>query len=242
MRSPAMRSIVRIVAAATLCLATAGAAHAHHLWLEVDGQGARIYFGEFAENLREASPGALDKLQPQARAVSASGERPLAVEKSANSFAVSGKLDAADSVVAEDARYPSFERTRDGVKSRGIYWPAARFVRDRTPRAPVLTLDVMPVAGDKFQVVFKGKPLAKAKVSVITPSGWAREVQAGDDGTFAVALPWRGPYVFEVQHTDRTPGKRGEETYDQASFVTSLTVVQPQGLEPLPAPPPAKPH
>jgi hypothetical protein len=174
--------------------------------------------------------------------VSAAGERPLAVEKSANSFAVSGKLEAADSVVAEDGRYPSFERNRDGVKSRGIYVPAARFLPDRTPRAAVLTLDVVPVAGDKFQVVFKGKPLAKAKVSVITPSGWAREVHGGDDGIFAVALPWRGPYVFEVQHTDRTPGKRGEEAYDQASYVTSLTVVQPQGVEPLPALPAAKPH
>ena len=59
---------------------------------------------------------------------------------------------------------------------------------------------------------------------------------------FTVALPWRGPYVFEVQHNDRTPGKRGDEAYDQASYVTSLTVVQPQGVEPLPALPPAKPH
>ena len=71
-----MRSVVRIAAAAALWLSTAAVASAHHLWLEVDGQGAKIYFGEFGENLREASPGALDKLQPQAKAVSASGERP----------------------------------------------------------------------------------------------------------------------------------------------------------------------
>ena len=77
---------------------------------------------------------------------------------------------------------------------------------------------MVPVAGDKFQVVFKGKPLAKAKVSVITPSGWAREVHGGDDGTFTVALPWRGPYVFEVQHNDRTPGKRGDEAYDTSEL------------------------
>jgi uncharacterized GH25 family protein len=237
-----MRTIVRIAAAALFCLASAGIASAHHIWLEVDGQGAKIYFGEFGENLREASPGSLDKLQPTVRAASASGARPLTVDKTANGFAVAGKLDAADSIVAEDERYPSFERNRDGVKSRGIYVPAARFLPDRTPRAAVLTLDVVPVAGDKFQVVFKGKPLAKAKVSVITPSGWAREVHGGDDGTFTVALPWRGPYVFEVQHDDRTPGKRGEEAYDQASYVTSLTVVQPQGVEPLPALPAAKPH
>ena len=56
------------------------------------------------------------------------------------------------------------------------------------------------------------------------------------------ALPWRGPYVFEVQHADTTPGKRGDDAYDVMNYVTSLTVVQPQGVEPLPALPAAKPH
>jgi hypothetical protein len=174
--------------AAALSLAVAAPASAHHLWLEVDGQGP------------------------------------------------------ADSIVADDARYPVFVRTRDGTTTRSLYWPAARFVPDRTPRPAVLDLDVVPVAGGKFQVVFKGKPLAKAKVSVITPSGWSREERTGEDGSFVVALPWRGPYVFEIQHADRTPGKRGEDAYDIINYVTSLTLVEPKGVEPLPAPAPAKPH
>ena len=97
------------------------------------------------------------------------------MQKGANGFVLSGALDPADSVVAEDARYPVFERSRDGTTTPSIYRPAARFVPDRSPRAPVLDLDVVPVAGDKFRVVFKGKPLAKAKIEVITPSGWGRE-------------------------------------------------------------------
>lgn len=237
-----MTCLVRVAAAVVLFLSMAGAASAHHLWLEVDGQGARIYFGEFGENLREASPGSLDRLQPQAKVVSPAGERPLAVEKKANAFAASGKIDAADSVIAEDARYPVFVRTRDGVTTRSIYWPAARFVPDRTPRQPVLALDVVPAGGDKFVVSFNGKPLGKAKVAVVTPSGWGREIYTGEDGSFEVGLPWRGPYVFEVQHADKTPGKRGDDAYDQVNYVTSLTVVQPQGIEPLPPPPAAKPH
>jgi uncharacterized GH25 family protein len=237
-----MKTVVRTAIAALLSLSVAGVASAHHLWLEVEGQGARLYFGEFGENLREASPGALDKLQPQAKAVSSSGTRPLSVEKSANAFVLSGKVDGGDSIVAEDVRYPVFVRTKDGVTTRSIYMPAARFVPDRAPRTAALTLDLVPIAGDKFQVVFRGKPLAKAKVSVITPSGWGREIYTGDNGEFEVGLPWRGTYVFEVQHADKNAGKRGEEAYDTANYVTSLTLVQPQGIEPLPAPPPAKPH
>jgi uncharacterized GH25 family protein len=235
-----MKSIVRIAALAALSLSLATPASAHHIWIEVDGQGAKVYFGEFGENLREASPGSLDKLSPQAKVVSSAGERALTLQKSANAYAASGKIDGPDSIVAEDVRWPSFERKRDN--KRGIYMPAARFVPDRTARPAVLTLDVVPTGGDKFQVVYKGKPLAKAKVEVRTPSGWGREEQTGDDGAFEVKLPWRGTYVFEVQHTDNDAGKRGDEAYDFANYVTSLTVVQPQGIEPLPAPPPAKPH
>lgn len=69
---------------------------------------------------------------------------------------------------------------------------------------------MVPVAGGKFRVVSKGKPLAKAKVEIITPSGWVREVHTGEDGEFAVELPWRGTHVFEIQYADKAPGKRGE--------------------------------
>jgi len=36
--------------------------HFRSIWLEPDGSGAKLYFGEFNENLREASPGLLEEL------------------------------------------------------------------------------------------------------------------------------------------------------------------------------------
>lgn len=237
-----MNRLVRLAAVAALGIVAAGTASAHHIWLEVDGDGARLYFGEFGENLREASPGSLDRLQPQAHLSTAAGAQPLAIDRKPQAFALGGPIPAGASVIAEDTRYPVSERKRDGATTRSIYQPAARYVPDRAPRAPVLTLDVVPIDGGRFRVLFKDKPLAKAKVEVITPSGWGRELHAGEDGSFAVDLPWRGLYVLEVQHADRTPGKRGDDAYDVVNYVTSLSVVQPSGLEPLPPPPPAKPH
>lgn len=59
---------------AIVLVTTALAAQAHHVWLEQDAQGATLYFGEFGGNLREASPGLLDKFPgPVARRL-----RPLA--------------------------------------------------------------------------------------------------------------------------------------------------------------------
>lgn len=237
-----MTFVSRLAVAVSLLAFAPGAASAHHLWLESSDAGTHVYFGEFGENLRELSPGRLDRLQPQAKAVSATGEQALAVDKSPTGFVVTGKIDKGDSVIAADLRSPVQARTRDGVTTRSLYRPAARFVPDFSPRKPALELDVVPAGDGKFQVFFKGKPLAKNKVEVISASGWVREERTGEDGGFAVALPWRGTYVIEVQYADKTPGKQGDDAYDIANYVTTLTVMQPQGLEPLPAPPPAKPN
>jgi hypothetical protein len=235
-----MKTVNRIGAVlASLLMAGAVPASAHHLWLEPDGTAVRLYFGEFGDNLREASPGALDRLQPQAKLLSNGAEKTLTVEKSPNGFAVAGTAAGPDAIIAEDVRYPIFTR-KDGVRS--VYWPAARLVGEGQTHAPVLALDIVPAGQDSYRVHFMGKPLAKAKVSVIAGSGWARELHTGDDGSITVALPWRGTYVLEVHHADKTPGKRGEEAYDVANYVTSLTVTKSQGLEPVPPPPAAAPH
>lgn len=236
-----MKLLVRSVLAALLALAGSQAS-AHHLWLESDGGALQLYFGEFGENLREVSPGLLDKLEPRAKALSPAGERALPVAKSAKAFALSGTLAAGESVVTEDPRHPIHVGTRDGATRRSMYWPAARFVTSRAPLQPVLALDVVPAGGDKFRVFFRGKPLAKAKVEVIAAFGWGKEARTDEEGTISIALPWRGLYALEVHHADTTAGKRGEEAYDVANYVMTLTLVQPEGMAMPPLPPPAKPN
>lgn len=236
-----MKHILRLAIAFVAAFAAAGAASAHHVWLEPAGDAIQLCFGEFGDNVRETSPGLLDRLQPQARAVSATGEKPLTLGKAAGAFMVSGTVGPTDGVIAEDARYPISVRTRDGSTSRSLWWPAARFARDRSALSPLLTLDVVPAGGNGFRVFFKGKPLAKAKVGMVAAFGWSRESYTDEEGRFEVALPWRGAYAFEVHHTDRTPGKRGGEAYDTASYVTTLTLVQAEGID-MPPSPAGKPN
>jgi hypothetical protein len=235
-----VKHFLRLATVLVAAFAT-GTASAHHVWLEPAGDTIQLYFGEFGDNVRETSPGLLDRLQPQARATSAAGEKPLTLGKAAGAFAVSGTVGPSDGVIAEDIRYPISVRTRDGSTTRFLWWPAARLVRDRSALPPLLTLDVVPAGGNAFQVFFKGKPLPKAKVGAVAAFGWSKEVYTDEEGRFEVALPWRGAYAFEVHHTDRTPGKRGEEAYDTASYVTTLTLVQAQGID-MPPFPAAKPN
>ena len=230
--------------ASLLAVALAGAslslpAAAHQIWLEAQDGKVRLFFGEFGENLREASPGLLDKLEPGAKSVTGGGTNAATLTKAKNGFDISAPLPAGGGIVADDSRYPVISR-RDGTKL--IWVPAARLVTDTAPLQPVLDFDVVPVGPGKFMVFFKGKPLAKAKVAVTTQSGWGKEFQTQADGTFTTDLPWRGTYVIEAKHEDKTAGKRGNDAYDAASYVTSLAVMQPQGVEPIPAPPAAKPN
>ena len=117
----------RGVLAALLALSFIGAASAHSLWLEHQGDGLRLYFGEFEENLREASPGLLDRLSPQAK-VAVAGDKALKIDKTAGFFTVAGVVSADDSVVAEDVRIS--ERRTAEKTTRMLSRLGARYVAD----------------------------------------------------------------------------------------------------------------
>lgn len=223
-----------------------GTANAHHVWLEQDGNQTRLYFGEFNDNLRETSPGRLDAfIKPAALKFAGTTRQEIATTKEANGFLVAARIAKGETLVAQDAAYPIRERKEAGITERSLYVPAARLVLDASAQTPQLTLDVVPTGkSDKgqveLQVFYKGQPLPKAKVAVMTASGWTQELRAMDDGKLMVVMPWAGSYVMEVKHLD-TAGERGAEKYDKANYVTSLTLVQTVGLPALPALPATAP-
>lgn len=239
------RIAIHTLAAGLAALCAAGA-QAHQVWLEQDAQGARLYFGEFGDNLREASPGLLDKfVKPGARAVDGKGiEREIALAKQPGAFQLAAKAARGESLIAQEANYPVIEKKEgDKVVSRSTWTPAARWVADAQAQAPKLTLDVVPTGkAGEFAVFYKGQPLPDAKVEVVAQSGWARTVHAGKDGRFSAALPWKGLYALEVRHTDKSGAERDGQKVDSASYVTTLTLALDDGLAPLPAPPAAAPN
>lgn len=238
--APAFRHLALI---ASLLL---GSAQAHQVWLEPEAQGAKLYFGEFGENLRETSPGRLDKfVQPVAHKLTAKSSEALQATKSTNGFALPARVGKGEALVAEEPAYPLTER-KDGDKTvRSLYVPAARLVGDFSQQEPRLTLDLVPTGEHgkdsvQVQAFYKGQPLPKARIAIVTASGWAQEQHADAQGKLTVPLPWKGRYVLEVKHADGA-GERGTEKYDKASYVTSLTLTQAHGLAALPASPATTP-
>jgi len=230
-------------------LSLAGMAHAHQVWIEQPaGQNAVLRFGEFGENLREASPGLLDKFgKPTATLLSARDEQTADASKSSSGFTLPFKAGKGQAIVAEDAGYPLYTVKQADKEGKGWYYPAARLITGFAAQEPRLPLDLVPTAkAGEFKLFFKGQPLPKAKVSLVTQSGWGKEGHTDEQGLVRFDMPWKGTYVAEAAHTDRTPGERpgagGAEKYDVVNYVTSLTYVRAEGAAALPAPPAAKPH
>ncbi|HWK70086.1 MAG TPA: DUF4198 domain-containing protein [Burkholderiaceae bacterium] len=227
----------------TAALLLSGGAQAHQLWLEQTAASAHLYYGEFDRNLREASPGRLDKLTPPTAAIAggASGKA-LTLTREANAFALSARAGKDETIFVEEAASPVVEYKVNDVPTRAARTLAARLITSDAQQAPKLTLDLLPTGKPgEFRVYYKGQPLAKTRVGIIVQSGWAREARSDDQGIVKFDLPWKGSYVLEVRHADKTPGERAGRPYDVANFMTTLSLTRDEGLDPLPAHPPAIP-
>lgn len=224
--------MIRILVGA-LALTLAQAAAAHYLWLEREEGGARLYFGEVNE-VREQSPGRLDEIAAPRIWSAGAAPRELRAVRGAGAFRIEGA--ATEHLVAVEAGYPVQDWTRYGhgvVKpmfyARSSPWPARE-----VPASDALRLDVRPLpgAGDRVQVLFDGKPLAKAKVVVHAPNGWDQEQQADAAGAATVSLPWRGQYVFEVVHREPHAGAAGSPAFEAWRHRATLTIVRRDGIDP----------
>ena len=239
-----MKSSLHSLLTAAVLITGAANANAHQMWLENAGGQARLHFGEFNDNLRETSPGRLDSFKgvPTLDQHTGAVAQRLQGQLGKNSFnySVAGTPDT----LFAAATHPLIDRSKRNLPA--MYWqPSARWVASLAqPVAPTAPLDLVPTGKPgELKVVYKGAPMPKAKVQLAAPSGWTREVETGEDGTVTFVTPWKGQYVAEVKHTDKTEGTTAQgEKYGEASYVTTLTFVLADGMASPALPEPPKGH
>lgn len=239
------RHPVPLLAALLACtaLTAANTAQAHQVWLENAGGQARLHFGEFNDNLRETSPGRLDQFKgvpmlEQQRTGATAQRVEGQLGKDAFVYTTTGTPD----MLLATPTYLLIDRSKRHLPA--MYWqPSARWVASlATTVAPTAPLDLVPTGKPgELKVVYRGAPLPKAKVQLAAPSGWTREAEAGEDGTVRFATPWKGQYVAEVKHNDKTPGEAQGAPYGEASYVTTLSFVLADGMASPSLPPAATP-
>ncbi len=228
--------LLRLVASCLLL--TAGLAQAHYLWIEPAEDGARLFYGEAEAALKESSPGRLDSIQGvRADAVFGSDAaiRAIALRRTPGHLALAVPAQAASLLVQEES-LPVRDLVASSLGRAKINY-YARHGAPATGAAP-LTLDVQGQAPDALTVVYRGQPLAHAKIEVIAPNTWVQEHQTDDRGRVRINTPWRGLYVLHVLHVDKTPGEFAGQRYDNLRQHYTYSFVRTDGPDAGPATPP----
>ncbi len=212
------KTLLSGIALQTVLFTFAGSVFAHAIWIEKDASGAAaVYFGEYADGLREKSGGKLDGIA-HLEARSASGE--LRPSKEADRFSLGA---AQGNVTAQDVRGPVKDMTKYklGVVKPYFY---ARFADAPSSGAvPALRLDPMLESADTARVYFDSKPLAGEKAVFIAPNGWSKELKTDEEGRVKLSLPWPGLYVLEVTHVLEAPGRFDGVEYAAERHRSSLS-------------------
>lgn len=173
-----------------LALALPAAAQAHEVWVERDGAGpARIYLGEPADPLPPGGDPEFKRLVAP-KIVGADG---LRGERRAGFIeaAVAGRGDVR---VTDDAVFAPWGDT--GAKEAVVYY--ARAGRSETTTA--MPYEIAPVAagGTRFALMQGGKPVADAKVTVVSPDKWSKVLTADANGVVTVPLRGGGRYLLSA--------------------------------------------
>jgi len=221
--------------ALAISLAIATSAYAHEIWIELHGNEARAYFGHLDRDLREVSPGRLDRIiVPKTAYINAAGEAsplPASFEQDHIALTLPSALSPGDSLAIIHHNGPVY--VKNGI---GTHWiMSARYTSSGVePIAEHLELDIIPT-GDPgaFRVVFEGEALTNAKVRLTHQLGWSMHRVSDQDGIVRFpALPWEGLYMVYAKHLVERKGSR-ERTltdgsteiieHDQRGFITTLT-------------------
>jgi uncharacterized GH25 family protein len=194
-------------------------AAAHALWLEGDTSGAKLYFGEYSENLRETSPGRLDSIiEPQATVIDSTGSEKSVNAIRANShFTISSGTKGATVLIQalkQPIREPQGENPGPAQK---------RFMYSRLGRGGSLPLDIQET-GNLLRLSFMGKPAAKAEIIIIAPNGWEKHLRTDEKGEVSFSLTESGLYVIEAKHELKNPGEFEGKAYAIESHKVTLSL------------------
>ncbi|MCK8785008.1 DUF4198 domain-containing protein [Roseomonas sp. NAR14] len=204
----------------------AATAQAHQIWLEREGTTVRAYFGEPVENTRERSGGLLDRIAGP-RIFATDPQRGFTVERRQESLDAAVPAGTGDVRLIEDT-LPPFGPAGSPTRTRAVL--LAR--EGRTETRGVMPLEIVPTAagGNTFTVLFDGRPLPRAEVTLVAPPRWERRLHTDAEGRVTIETPWAGRYVAEVAHVEDKPGGEGDRAYARRRYVSTISFTVDGGI------------
>lgn len=193
------------------------------IWIEDTPSGGLVLrFGQFGR-LLETSPGHLDA-PPALSAWIGDGVRPprLGLEARHDGFAVIG-ANAANSVQAEDLSVAVIHADDLPGRKPMLYarWHPQGTAADPSPR---LNLDMIsqPEKG-LVRLLFRGEPLARAKVDLLSSAGEPTGLTSDDAGLLVLPKLADGLYQLVCSYTESLPTRVGGKSYGGTRHWSTLT-------------------
>lgn len=226
-----MKNFIKPLLATACCAAllVSSVAQAHYLWLESGKTGTSLYYGEVDVQLRERSPGKLDRITGlQALTLKGGEAKAVEIHRTATHLAISSGKTPTVLALEESVAVADLTKHNLGMAKSNYY---ARLGQPLASSATSpLALDI--VQGSKansFVLLYRGQPLKNAKLEVIAPNTWMQEHQTDAQGTVEINTPWRGQYVLHVLYIDKTAGEFSGKQYDNLRNHLTYTFVKTKG-------------
>ena len=227
---------MRRILTAMLCLGLlADSASAHFIWVTIetaDGQSAVQTF--FAEEPAAGEAHLIDKIDHSQIAIcDADGKRtPLAVSKQ-----VRDELGWLEAELAQPAAAVELQCEYGVYHGMLLQYYAKHLRLDNAgqraslARAKQWPLDIAPtLSGDTLQLrlLWQGKPVADAKLTVTSPAHDAEELTTNQQGIVHIASPATGSYAILASYVEEDKGGEHDgEAYTETGHYATLTLTLP---------------
>lgn len=195
----------------------ASAASAHEVWVERDGSGpARVYLGEPVERQPPAGDPEFPKLKAPV-VFNTDPSKPATLTRRANH--IEAAVGPGDVRVRDDNIFKPW--TGDDGLTAGVYYGRA----GRSETRAALDLEITPTAAnsDTFVVMFKGKPLPGASVTVINPELWSKVLKADENGRVKAPVTGPGRYLLGVNHPEKAAATIAGQQVAAVSHTSTTT-------------------
>ncbi|MGW8190862.1 DUF4198 domain-containing protein [Sphingomonas hankookensis] len=201
-----------------IALVAPATANAHEVWVERDGNGpARIYLGEPAE----AMPAGGDPEFKNLTAPKIVGQANVPLVRRA------GYIEAAvapgDVRVTDDSVFQPWGEA--GAKEGVVYYARA----GRSETGTRMTYEIAPLSAgaNRFALLHNGKPVAGAKMTMITPDRKSVELTAGADGAADVPVAGKGRYLLNSAQVETGRLRVAGGPVDKLHHIATTTFVVP---------------
>ncbi len=219
--------ISKAAAALVVAFSLNSTANAHEVWIEENSEGQLVIrFAEYGEDY-EKSPGFLDSLSLPAAWSWGDNGKPTAfeVQKKADHFLLVGAK--ADKGIQAETSFAVMKRGEGPARKPYFY---ARWHHAAAGEAkPALIFDIVPGAvPGAVQVLFRGKPVPEAKITVVGPDHKEEEITTDKEGKATFTLGKPGNYLLHCAHQrEETAGFSGGLAFEAVSHNCSLIWKQP---------------